>query len=52
MNEQMERWLRENPTATLRDAFEAGWYGCTDAWCRGRREKMEQVCEMMKEIIG
>lgn len=52
MNETMERWLRENPNATLREAFEAGWLCCTDAWCHGKREKMEQVMEQLKQIIG
>lgn len=51
MKEKMEIWLQENPDATLEDAFEAGWMLCTDAWCHGKREKMEQVCEVMKEII-
>lgn len=51
MKEKMEKWLREHPDATLREAFEAGWYNCTEAWCRGKREKMEQVCEMIREII-
>lgn len=51
MREQMEKWLKENPDATLRDAFEAGWYGCTDAWCRGKREKMEECIGLMKELI-
>lgn len=51
MKEKMEIWLHENPDATLEDAFEAGWMLCTEAWCQGKREKMEQVCELMKEII-
>ena len=51
MKEEMEIWLQENPDATLVDAFKAGWMLCTDAWCHSKREKMEQVCELMKEII-
>ena len=47
----MEIWLQENPDATLVDAFKAGWMLCTDAWCHGKREKMDKVCELMKEII-
>lgn len=52
MKEIMDKWLSENPNATLREAFEAGWYGCTDAWCHHKREKMEQVCELIKEVIS
>lgn len=48
----MKRWLQEHPNATLREAFESGWMACTEAWCRGKREKMEQICEMMKELIS
>jgi len=51
MNEKMKLWLQENPDATPEDAFKAGWMLCTEAWCRGKREKMDQVCELMKEII-
>lgn len=51
MNEEMEKWLAGHPNATLREAFEGGWYGCTDAWCHGKREKMEQVTELIKEIL-
>ena len=51
MKDKMEEWLREHPDATTADAFKAGWMGCTDAWCHGRREKMERVCELMKEIM-
>ena len=49
--EQMNEWLGKHPDATLEEAFEAGWYGCTDAWCHGKREKMEQVYEIMKELM-
>lgn len=51
MNEEMEKWLAGNPNATLREAFMAGWYGCTDAWCHGKRAQMEQVKELIKEIL-
>ena len=50
--EQMEKWMREHRNATPEECFEAGWMLCTDSWCHHKREKMEQVCEMMKEIIG
>ena len=48
---QLQEWLQGHPDATLEDAFTAGWMLCTDSWCRGKREKMESVCELMKEII-
>ena len=28
-----ERWLKQHPNATLIDAFVAGYWVCTDAWC-------------------
>ena len=49
--EQLQEWIEKHPDATLQEAFTAGWMLCTDAWCHGKREKMEQVCELMKEII-
>lgn len=49
--EQMAEWIAKHPQATIEEAFEAGWMLCTEAWCHGKREKMEQVCEFMKEII-
>lgn len=49
--EQMKEWLQKHPQATLEEAWEAGWLMCTQAWCHGKREKMEKVVEMMKEII-
>lgn len=52
MNERKEEWLKEHPTATAEEAFKAGWFACTDAWCHGKREKMESVCELMKEIMA
>lgn len=29
-----EAWLKQHPNATLMDAFVAGYWRCTDAWCR------------------
>lgn len=52
MNNVMEKWLAEHPKATLADAFKAGWFSCTDAWRHGKREKMERVTELIKEIIN
>ena len=49
--EQMEKWLKEHPKATPREIFKAGWFACTDAWCHGKREKMEQVSIIIKDII-
>ena len=52
MKKSLERWLDGHPDATVEEAFVAGWMLCTEAWCHGKREKMERVCEMIKEIIG
>ena len=52
MKEKMEIWLQENPDATLEEAFQAGWMLCTEAWCHGKREKMEYVCELLKDILS
>jgi hypothetical protein len=52
MKEKMEIWLQENPDATLEEAFQAGWMLCTEAWCHGKREKMEHVCELLKDILS
>ena len=49
--EQMSEWLGRHHDATLEEAFEAGWYLCTDAWCHGKREKMEQVRNLINDII-
>lgn len=49
--EKMRAWLQEHPEATPEEAFEAGWYACTDAWCHGKREKFEKIVEYVKEII-
>lgn len=48
---EFERWLKENPNATLKDAFRAGWMKCSNAWCHGKREQMETCIELMKQII-
>jgi len=49
--EKYAEWAAEHPSATTEEAFTAGWMLCTEAWCHGKREKMDQVCELMKEII-
>ena len=52
MNETMKRWLAGHPEATAEEAFAAGWMLCTEAWCHGKREKMEMVCELIKDVLG
>ena len=47
----MEKWLQEHPNATVAEAFKAGWFACTDTWCHGKREKMEQLSDMINEIL-
>lgn len=49
--EQMQSWLKKHPEATIEDAFMGGWLACTDAWCHGKREKLEKIVQLMKEII-
>lgn len=31
--EQLQKWLKDNPKATLEDAWLAGYWQCTDNWC-------------------
>ena len=52
MNEQRAEWIAKHPEATIEEAFTAGWMLCTETWCRGKREKMEKVCELMKDVIS
>lgn len=52
MNERMKQWIADHPDASVADAFKAGWFACTEAWCHGKREKMDQVAVLMREIIG
>ena len=50
--EQLQEWLDKHPDATMEDAFTAGWMLCTEAWCQGKREKMEQLRELLKDILA
>ena len=29
-----EQWIKQHPESTLIEAFVAGYWRCTDAWCR------------------
>lgn len=49
--EQMKDWIQKHPNATVEDAWEAGYMQSNRNWCHGKREKMEKVIEVMKEII-
>lgn len=49
--EQMKDWLSKHPDATPEEAYEAGWLACTDAWCHGKREKLEKLVQLMNDII-
>lgn len=51
MKEKMAEWISKHPDATVEEAWTAGYFCSTDAWCHGKREKMDKVCELMKEII-
>ena len=37
MKEQLEKWLATHPEATLREAWLAGYWTCTDNWCTKKR---------------
>lgn len=50
--EQMEAWLKDNPDATVEQAWEAGYDTCTMNWLHGKREKLERFFELMKEILS
>jgi hypothetical protein len=49
--EQMNDWLSKHPDATPEEAYEAGWLACTEAWCHGKREKLEKLVQLMNDII-
>lgn len=35
--EDMRKWLDEHPSATTEDAYRAGYFKCTENWCKGKR---------------
>lgn len=35
--QQMDIWLKKHPKATLEEAWEAGYWQCTDNWCTSQR---------------
>lgn len=37
MAEQKTEWLKKNPKATLSEAWDAGYFTCTDNWCKSRK---------------
>ena len=49
--QQMAEWIAKHPEATVEQAWMAGYNCSTEAWCHGKREKMERVCELIKDII-
>lgn len=49
--EKMAEWIAKHPEATLEEAFVAGWFACSEAWCHGKREKLEECITLMREII-
>jgi hypothetical protein len=51
-NIQMQEWLSKHQDATLEEAWRAGYMTCTDNWCGGKREKLERIVQLIKEIIG
>ena len=49
--DKMAEWILKHPKATVAEAFEAGWMLCSAEWCHGKREKMEQIRELIKDIL-
>lgn len=49
--EKMAMWMAEHPKATVAEAFEAGWFLSSEEWCHGKREKLEQIRELIKDIL-
>ena len=35
--DQLKEWLDEHPNATVEEAIEAGYWICSDNWCKQRR---------------
>ena len=32
--EQMEKWIQQHPNATIEEAWMAGYWQCSDNWCK------------------
>ena len=47
---QMQEWLSKHQDATPEEAWVAGYMTCTDNWCGGKREKLEKIVELIKDI--
>ena len=35
--EQREKYLREHPNATPEEIWNAGYWTCSENWCKGKR---------------
>lgn len=49
--EMMQKWISENPNATIEDAWNAGYDCSTDAWCHGKVDMLDKIRELIKQII-
>ena len=37
VNEQAEEWASRHPSATIKEAYIAGYWASTDNWCKQKR---------------
>ena len=51
MKEKMVEWISKHPDATVEEAWTAGYFCSTDAWCHGKVELMDKCAEILKQII-
>lgn len=57
---QMEEWLNRHKGATLKEAWKAGYFQCTDNWCRketfqkrfNRPMSVKDVIDTGETILG
>lgn len=47
----MQKWISDNPDATIEDAWSAGYDCSTDAWCRGKVDVMIKMRELIKQLL-
>lgn len=46
-HEQRKRWIRDHPKATIEDAWNAGYFQCSDNWCNKetfKKNKRNEIC--------
>ena len=35
--DDMRKWVEEHPSATIEEAYNAGYLQCVENWCKGKR---------------